>query len=286
MNDVFLRTKSATGASGLELNADELAMINLHTLRELTADEIFAFKITACDNEIDREGEAFTLATLQGLAQLYVGKTVLDSNHGWRAENQCARTYTAKVFKDTGKLTSYGEPYARLEVRSYIPRLESTKELIQLIETGIRKEVSVGCAVRKNICSICGLPYWSSECEHRIGQLYNNNATCFIKLEEAVSAYEISFVAVPAQAAAGVTKGVEPNEGNCYLAELHGIINSVKEIGGTIHEMKNMWCGVDLSSQKDYSAFIKKVEPLDPEVEELIQSANALTKNLEGDQYK
>lgn len=278
MNDVFLRTKSANGAAGLELNADELALINQHTLRELAADEVFAFKITACDNEIDRDGEAFTLTTLQGLAQMYVGKTVLDDKHSWRAENQCARTYSAKVIKDAGKVTSYGEPCARLEVRSYIPRLESTKELIQLIETGIRKEVSVGCAVRKNTCSICGLPYWSRECEHRIGQLYNNNAKCFIKLEEAAAAYEISFVAVPAQAAAGVTKGADSATNNPFMEELHGIMGAIKEIGATVTRLEK---GGAAPPGHQTPPPIQEHTP-DPTVEALIMSANALIQNSKG----
>lgn len=278
MNDVFLRTKTANGAAGLELNAEELALINQHTLRELTADEVFAFKITACDNEIDRDGEAFTLATLQGLAQLYIGKTVLDSGHTWRAENQCARTYTAKVIKEAGKLTSYGEPYARLEVRSYIPRLESTKELIQLIETGIRKEVSVGCAARKSICSICGLPYWSRECEHRIGQVYNNNAKCFIKLEEAAAAYEISFVAVPAQAAAGVTKGADSVMNNPFLEELHGIMGAIKEIGTAVSRLEKG--GV---APPDHQQPPPKQEHTpDLTVEALIKSSNDLIQKSKG----
>ena len=37
----------------------ELALINAQALRELSADEVFAFRLAACDNQVDREGEDF-----------------------------------------------------------------------------------------------------------------------------------------------------------------------------------------------------------------------------------
>ena len=34
---------------------DELELINRHTIKPLTADEVFCFTLTLCDNEIDRD---------------------------------------------------------------------------------------------------------------------------------------------------------------------------------------------------------------------------------------
>ena len=68
----------------------ELAMINEQTLRELTEDEVFTFRLTACDNQVDRDGERFTEATLEQLGKLYIGKPVL-RDHRWSAETQTAR---------------------------------------------------------------------------------------------------------------------------------------------------------------------------------------------------
>ena len=62
----------------------ELALINEQTLRELTEDEVFTFRLTACDNQVDREGERFTEATLEQLGKLYIGKPVL-RDHNWSA---------------------------------------------------------------------------------------------------------------------------------------------------------------------------------------------------------
>jgi len=269
MSELYHMTKSVYGVSGLVLDAAELALINRHTLREHTAEELFAFKVTACDNEVDRDREAFTAKTLEQLAELYIGKTMLDAKHAALAENQCARVYAAEVVRERGKTTSYGEAYTRLVIRAYIPRTACFAELIQLIETGIRKEVSVGCAVARKTCSICGNPFWSAECEHQLGMEYENGRKCFIRLEEAKDAYEISFVAVPAQPAAGVTKSAAQEETPPFLAELHGIMQTVKSIAAAVQKLGK---GADAPPPDDPP----QSNTLDDDAGELIRSANAL----------
>ena len=81
-------------------------------------------------------------------------------------------------------------------------RTPDNQGLIAEIEGGIKKEVSVGCAVKRAVCSICGAERGQS-CGHKPGEVYDG-AQCFFQLEEAVDAYEFSFVAVPAQPRAGV----------------------------------------------------------------------------------
>lgn len=263
MSKLYHATKAAAGVSGLELDAAELAQIHKYTLREYTPDELFAFKVTACDNEIDRDREAFTIPALEQLAALYVGKTVLNDKHVLLPENQCARVYAAAVVKERGKKTRYGAPYARLEVRAYIPRTDHFSGLIQLVESGIHKEVSVGCAVAKKTCSICGNPFWSLECDHQLGMEYEDGATCFIKLEDAKDAYEISFVAVPAQPAAGVTKSANGTETSPGLAELQDVMQAVKHIAARL-------------DPPEPGSTPPPAAPMEQEVEQLVQSAKAL----------
>lgn len=86
---------------------------------------------------------------------------------------------------------------------AYVLRTERNADLIADIEGGIKKEVSVGCAMGQARCSICGEPYGT--CAHRKGAVYDGE-TCLAVLSEPLDAYEFSFVAVPAQRAAGVTK--------------------------------------------------------------------------------
>ena len=82
-------------------------------------------------------------------------------------------------------------------------RTESNQDLIAEIEGGIKREVSVGCSVARMVCSICGEE--GGRCGHRKGEAYDGKL-CFFSLDEPLDAYEWSFVAVPAQPAAGVVK--------------------------------------------------------------------------------
>ena len=191
----------------LELDDDKMAKINAYTLKELTAEEVFAFKMVACDNEIDRDYEAFSGETLEQLAELYKGKTVI-SDHNPQSTNQCARIFDAEVITSPGETTKTGEEYKQLVLHCYCIKATSG-QLIAEIEGGIKKECSVGCSVKSAQCSICGGD--ARRCEHYRGKRYDG-ALCFYKLVGAVDAYEVSFVAVPAQRAAGVTKEFEGEE--------------------------------------------------------------------------
>ena len=104
-----------------------------------------------------------------------------------------------------GQLTSDGKAYRRLCARAYLPRSEKTQDMILALDSGIKKEVSVGCAVKQRICSICGEDI--AHCQHRKGQEYGGRL-CYATLHEPTDAYEWSFVAVPAQKEAGVIKGL------------------------------------------------------------------------------
>ena len=92
----------------LDLDDDKMAKINACTLKELTAEEVFAFKMVACDNEIDRDYEAFSGETLEQLAELYKGKTVI-SDHNPQSTNQCARIFDAEVITSPGETTKTGK---------------------------------------------------------------------------------------------------------------------------------------------------------------------------------
>ncbi len=269
MAEGFNRTKAAYGVSGLALDQKELSLINQHTIRAFTAEELFAFKVTACDNEIDRDMEVFSTQTLSQLAELYVGKTVLSDPHYPLPENQCARIYAAQVIKEQGKTTSYGEPYAKLVLRCYMPRTEAAAEMIRLIEAGIRKEVSVGCSVHKSICSICGESYYSQECNHRRGEKYEKKL-CFVILEDAADAYEVSFCAVPVQPAAGVSKSQKDGQAS-RISEFYEIMDAVKSLR---EELQGKPPDVQLPATSPAE------QPSDPpdDIGELIRSAKALAQ--------
>ena len=181
-----------------ELNEEELALINQQTLRPLGAGEVFTFRLAACDNQVDRDFERFTEATLEELAQKYVGRPVL-RDHNWSAAAQTARVYAGSV--EPGD----EEGVRRLVLRCYMPRSEQTAPTIAAIESGILRECSVGLAVKRALCSICGANQRETLCKHIQGREYDGQV-CHMDLDGAADAYEVSMVAVPAQPAAGVIK--------------------------------------------------------------------------------
>ena len=185
----------------------DIALINQYTLTELSPDDVFCFSVVLCDNEVDRDLERFTDESLEALAEMFVGKTGI-KDHDWSTDNQVARVYRAEV-ESTGEKTKDGREQKQLVGSVYMLRNEKTAPLIASIEGGITKEVSVGFSVRRCTCSVCGERMtWLGFCAgegHEKGKEYDGQ-TCVGLLEEPLDAYEFSFVAVPAQPRAGVTK--------------------------------------------------------------------------------
>ena len=186
--------KSGSSQAFKAATPEDLALINRYTLSPLEAEDVFVFDINACDSQVDRDYEQFSPAALEKLSELFIGKTVI-FDHAWSAGGQTARIYDAHVTKDTD--------VARLRVSVYRLADESTTARRSAICGGILREVSVGCAVSKAICSVCGTDYGS--CGHRRGETYDGKL-CTVVLDEPTDAYELSFVAVPAQREAAVTK--------------------------------------------------------------------------------
>ncbi len=185
----------------------DIAQINKYALKELLPDEVFAFPVILCDNEIDRDGEKFTDHALKLLAPLFIGKSGI-FDHEMSAKNQVARIYKTEIEQVSAR-NEVGEPLKRLKGWAYMLRTDATNEYISKIEAGILKEVSVGFGVNRSICSVCGgaMGYFRCAEGHEKGMTYEG-VRCYGILDEPHDAYEFSFVAVPAQRGAGVTKAV------------------------------------------------------------------------------
>ena len=176
--------------------AEQLEAINGMAKGSLTAEQVYVFSLRLCDDQVDRDYERFDTAALAELAKLFVGKSG-SVDHVWSAQAQMARIFRTEVV--TEDAVSYIKAWA------YIRRGGAGDEWIADIEAGIKKEVSVGCAMGRSVCSVCGLEYGT--CGHRKGEHYDGQL-CAAILKEPVDAYEFSFVAVPAQPEAGVLKGM------------------------------------------------------------------------------
>lgn len=200
-----VRKETQVGASGVP-TAVQLEAINAQAKGKLTAEQVYVFSLRLCDDQVDRDGERFDTAALPALAKLFIGKTGI-VDHRWSSDSQVARIFETKVVCEDG--ASYIKAWA------YIRRGGAADEVIADIEAGIKKEVSVGCAMGRSVCAVCGSEYGT--CGHQKGEYYDGVLCCVI-LKEPVDAYEFSFVAVPAQRDAGVLKGM--GRGKRSLKEL------------------------------------------------------------------
>lgn len=198
--------KETQASGGGSPTAAQLEAINALAKAELSREQVYVFSLRLCDDQLDRDYERFDTQALPVLAKLFIGKAgVVD--HKWSAESQVARIFATEVVKE--KDVSYIKAWA------YIRRGGKGDEWIADIEAGIKKEVSVGCAMARSVCSVCASEYGS--CGHQKGQSYDGQVCCAV-LREPVDAYEFSFVAVPAQREAGVLKGM--SRGTASLKEL------------------------------------------------------------------
>jgi hypothetical protein len=206
-----MEIKKATEVStGGVPTAVQLGAINALAKAELKEEQVYVFSLRLCDDQVDRDFERFDTAALPGLAKLFIGKTGI-VDHKWSSESQVARIFAAETVMEEG--ISYIKAWA------YIRRGGSNDEIIADIEAGIKKEVSVGCAMGRSVCSICGGEY--GQCGHQKGRYYDGQLCCAI-LKEPMDAYEFSFVAVPAQVNAGVLKGMGRSRCLKELAEEFG----------------------------------------------------------------
>ena len=186
------------------LTKEELDQINRFSKAELREDQVYTFSVRLCDNEVDRDMERFATEDLERLGELFLGKSGI-FDHQWSAKGQTARIYRCAVEEEPGRLNHRGEPYKALRAWAYMVRTAANADLILEIDGGIKKEVSVGCSIGKKVCSICGADRQEATCGHQPGKKYGGRL-CYTLLEDPTDAYEWSFVAVPAQPAAGVTK--------------------------------------------------------------------------------
>lgn len=238
-----------------EPDDETLEQIGRFTLKKPDRDELFIFNAVLCDNEIDRDLERFSVKSLKKLAALYEGVTGI-FDHSMSSRDQTARIFKTQVIVDDAKKTSLGESYTYVKAGCYMVRSEKTETLIKEIENGIIKEVSVSCSVGERICSVCGKRHASKGCRHILGEEYDGKI-CHAVLNNPHDVYEWSFVAVPAQRNAGVSKSAKKGGAPRFADEISG--ESGEEI---IKALKNAQSGASLSEAqiKSLGAFLEETE--------------------------
>ena len=111
LKSLSLKTKKADAAADID-------RINQFSRKKLSPEEVYCFSVAMCDNDIDRDMERFTNKTLDGLADMFVGKTVI-SDHMWKSGNQIGRIYETYVQK-AAEQNQAGEPLRQLVGKVYM----------------------------------------------------------------------------------------------------------------------------------------------------------------------
>lgn len=262
MKEGYVLEKSRSGVS-----AEDLEKINRLSRRKMKAGEVYVFSVVLCDNEIDRDGERFSIPALTKLAELFIGKTGI-FDHSMKSGDQTARIFETALERDDSRLTKAGESYHRLTARAYMPRTTRNEDLILEIDAGIKKEVSVGCRIGRSACSVCGADRKAAACEHVKGRVYTKQGSvpCHTVLEDPLDAYEWSFVAVPAQPEAGVIKS--------YAAEKKH--TSAENIVKRLRETRDEIC----LSAGEASALLRHIFELQSRAEEGREYREQLTREF------
>jgi len=150
----------------------------------------YTFRIRLCDNEVDKDFERFPRETLEALAHLFIGKTGVIK----RGCGCVPRIYRTEVVDDLDKTTKAGDTASHIEAWASIPRAVDTISFIGEIDSGIKKKVSIGLSVGKEICSVCGKEL--GRCHHKKGSIYDGKL-CYGDLVDVKDVYEWAFTVEP-----------------------------------------------------------------------------------------
>lgn len=269
--------KSTRAESGGVPTDAQLDAINAQAKATLEPQQVYVFSVRLCDDQPDRDLERFDTDALPALAALFVGKTGI-VDHRWSSDRQVARIFDTEVVCQQG--VSYIKAWA------YIRRGGSADEVIADIEAGIKKEVSVGCAMGKAVCSICGGEIGT--CGHLKGEYYDGRLCCTV-LCDPVDAYEFSFVAVPAQREAGVIKALgacsrslkELAEAGGAQAEYHSLLKLAKLGQHYAAELRDEVVRLCLTLQLGITEPVLRSIVAAAGTEDLMQLRQALRRRLE-----
>lgn len=196
-------------------------------------EEDYTFTIKLCDNKIDKNYERFSSGCLEKMAKMFVGKS------GYVGENQVAKITSVEVVKEKF-------PYDRwLKATATMPRTRGNEKLIEQIEWGEKKEVSIGCSIKTKTCSIC--KDTEGKCNHKPGEYYNG-ILCYMTLDDPQDVYEWAFVERPKEEEANMDKPRICEVLGVEVGEPFDLLNSARnpyhiDADGDMVDKDGNWCG-------------------------------------------
>lgn len=235
---------------------------------DIKKEDLFTYKVILCDNMVDRDIEMFSHNALQQITDKFIGVIGI-ADHNPTIKNNHSRIYMTELNTDERKQNDFGDAYESVIAYAYTLNNDKNKDFIQEIKSGLLKEVSIGFDNFKRTCSVCGNTLYSGECVHCLGQVYEidgKDIKCVGVIDTINDAYEWSFVSIPAQRKAGVTKQFD------------------KE-GKPMATIKELSLEIAPKLEGDLAVkFMKAVKDLDVPESEVVKSLNAeittLKRNL------
>ncbi len=156
----------------------QLAKINKLAKRKLSAEEVFVFSSKAAgDLMIPGRYMRLSPELLKVMADDADKGVSFMCNHSWAQWNSKGIPY-GKVFEGLTRPSNKEDETTELHLSRYIVRDDevidgiSANALIKKIETGVLSDTSIGWGTDVMVCSICGMNYYSRDCNHWKGRTY------------------------------------------------------------------------------------------------------------------
>lgn len=289
MDKKEIKTKSFEVAPVDNIKKD-LELVNQHTVKPLTADEVYMFKVVLCDNDIDRVNDKMADDFLVEYAQASKGLTGL-KDHDWESDNQLARLYDTEVVTDDSTLTKLGEPRKYVLGKAYT--LTKYQDYIDKINAGLLKESSVSFNSVGDTCSICGAVTTKGKDDiaicpngHVMGKEYDGKL-CYNSINKLKDSYEWSLVAVPCQRNSGIKNKNLDGGGMSIMKKsmfmLHKLLNSKAFREADEETQKALKEAVDTEADADLSEDdIKALIAENTKLKEEVSSLKEKVKEAEG----
>lgn len=226
---------------------EDFELIKQFATGELDRDKLFVYKVLLCDNNTDRDLERFTHKALEQMTSLFVGKIGIE-DHNPTAKNNHSRIYKTELVVDNNKTNDVGEPYEYLLGYAYTINNDKNKTLIEEIQSGLKKEVSVGVSCSSYVCSICHQDKFG--CKHDTGCEYDGQI-CVGLMDQIDDVYEWSFVSIPSQRKAGVIKSKQLKEEAKTMSLKALALKIVKSAGVSSEDAEALLAEIDKIEQPD-----------------------------------
>ena len=174
------------------ISDEDMKQINKYTRKDFTRDDIYAFEVELCNNQLDIDFEKISTNCLYKLKDMVIGAVGIIVSGKDIIGKITAKIYDTYIESDCHYLLDTLDkdiPQKCLKAKAYIPRCHIQKEELESILNN--SEVSIGFAVKNKTCSICGNNF--DFCRHHKGQKYDNKL-CYVNLDEPTDFYEWAIV--------------------------------------------------------------------------------------------